>query len=83
VMPYHPEPEINDEIAAETLAIEKADLAAGYMPRRWICDCGASHSRGHFGIIGNHRCMNCGYSGDGGIMVDRHGEEGEFPGMVS
>lgn len=75
---YHPDPEINAEVAAQALEAERLDLAAGYLPRRWICECGASHERGHFMAIGVHRCLRCGYYGDGGIMVDRNGEEGEF-----
>jgi hypothetical protein len=67
---YHPDPEINAEVAQQALDAEKLDLAVGYPPRRWICECGASHSRGHFGFIGNHRCLRCGYAGDGGVMVD-------------
>lgn len=68
---YHPDPAINAEIRADAIETERADLAAGYPPRRWICECGASHSRGHFGfIIGNHRCLRCGYAGTGGVMVD-------------
>ena len=76
---YHPDPEINAEVAEQTLEAERLDLAAGYLPRRWVCNCGASHERGHFGNIGIHRCMNCGYVGPDGIMTDRKGEEGEFP----
>jgi hypothetical protein len=67
---YHPDPEINAEVAQQTLDAEKFDLAAGYPPRRWTCPCGASHSRGHFGFIGNHRCLRCGYAGDDGVMED-------------
>jgi rubredoxin len=68
---YHPDPEINAEVAADVLEAERADLAAGAMPRRWQCpDCGAEHSRGHFGNIGNHRCLGCGYAGPGGVMLD-------------
>lgn len=76
---YHPDTEINAEIAAQMLEAERADLAMGYRPRRWICDCGSSHERGHLFNIGTHRCLSCGYVGAGGIMVDRAGEEGEFP----
>jgi hypothetical protein len=67
-LPYHPDPEINAEIAVEALAAEVADLAAGYAPRAWICPCGASHSRGHFLTIGQHRCLSCGYVGTDGVM---------------
>lgn len=75
---YHPDPEINAEIALETLDAERADLALGYPPRRWVCDCGVSHQRGHFSAIGVHRCLSCGYVGTGGVMTDRNGQEGEF-----
>jgi rubredoxin len=67
---HHPDPEINAGVAAEVLEAERADLAAGYPPRTWICpDCGASHSRGHFMNVGQHRCLRCGYVGSGGVMV--------------
>lgn len=66
---YHPDPEINAEVIADAIAGEIADLAAGYPPKRWICPCGASHSRGHFMTIGVHRCLKCGYYGDGGVML--------------
>ena len=65
---YHPDPEINAEIIADALEGERADLAAGYPPRRWRCVCGAEHARGHFGSIGVHRCLACGYTGAGGVM---------------
>lgn len=68
---YHPDPEINASVAAEALEAERIDLSVGYLPRRWICSCGSSHERGHFMEIGVHRCLSCGYVGDGGIMVDR------------
>ena len=67
---YHPDPGINPEIVADALAAERADLAAGYAPRRWRCICGAEHSRGHFETIGVHRCLTCGYIGTGGVMLD-------------
>lgn len=68
---YHPDPEINTGVAIDVLKAEKADLDAGYPPRRWICpECGHSHARGHCGSIGVHRCLHCGYIGDGGVMVD-------------
>jgi hypothetical protein len=66
---YHDDPEINAEIAAAALESERLDLAAGYPPRHWTCPCGASHSRGHFMTIGVHRCLRCGYTGEGGIMA--------------
>lgn len=79
---YHPDPSINAEITADALAAEIADLEAGYMPKRWICPCGASHRRGHFGVIGSHRCLRCGYAGPDGVMVTEDewrdaGAEGE------
>jgi hypothetical protein len=67
---YHPDPAINAEVAADALDAEMADLAAGYNPRRWRCECGAEHSRGHFQCIGVHRCLKCGYVGEGGVMLD-------------
>lgn len=66
---YHPDPEINEGVAADALEAEQADLAAGYSPRRWECECGASHARGHFQSIGVHRCLGCGYVGTGGRMI--------------
>ena len=66
---YHPDPTINAEVAADALAAEISDLSMGHPPRRWICPCGASHSRGHFGAIGIHRCLKCGYVGPDGVMV--------------
>lgn len=66
---YHTDPEINAEVAAAALEVERIDLAAGYAPRGWTCpDCGASHKRGHFQVVGVHRCLGCGYLGDGGVM---------------
>lgn len=74
---YHPNPAINAEVILDVIEAEKHDLAAGYPPRRWTCECGASHSRGHFpiGSIGSHRCMKCGYVGTGGVMWDPLTEE--------
>jgi hypothetical protein len=66
---YHPDPEINAAVTADAAAAECAGLAAGYPPRRWRCTCGAAHSRGHFGAIGVHRCLSCGYVGTGGVML--------------
>ena len=40
------------------------DFAAKRCP-----ECGASHGRGHFQVIGVHRCLGCGYVGDGGVMA--------------
>lgn len=71
---YHDDPEINAEIAQAALESERIDLAAGYPPRRWICPCVASHSRGHFQVIGVHRCLRCGYVGDGGVMETEDGQ---------
>jgi hypothetical protein len=56
------------ELAADTLDAECADLAAGYPPRRWQCDCGAEHGRGFFLAVGVHRCLGCGYVGTDGVM---------------
>lgn len=67
---YHPDPEVNAEVIADALDAELADLAAGYPPRRWRCICGAEHSRGHFGAVGIHRCLTCGYTGPAGVMLD-------------
>lgn len=39
--------------------------------RWWVCpQCSRSHRRGFFplGYYGSHRCLNCGYVGDSGIM---------------
>jgi hypothetical protein len=67
---YHPDPSINAGVLADVNAAERADLAAGLPPRRWTCPCGASHARGHFQAIGQHRCLQCGYVGAGGVMWD-------------
>ena len=68
---YHPDPEINEEIIVESLVAEKFDLAAGYPPRPWMCPvCSTTHKRGHFGTIGAHRCLKCGYQGHEGIMLE-------------
>jgi rubredoxin len=64
VVAYHPDPEINEGVAADALEAEKIDIAAGMKPRRWACpQCGKSHGRGHFQAIGVHRCLHCGYVG--------------------
>ena len=73
---YHPDPVVNAEVAADALDAERVDLEAGYPPRRWRCPSGAEHSRGHFGVIGVHRCLACGYVGPGGVMLD-DGEGGQ------
>jgi hypothetical protein len=70
---YHPDPAINAECIIDAIEAERADLAAGYPPRRWTCICGASHSRGHFMSVGAHRCLRCGYQGTGGVMEVPHG----------
>ena len=68
-MSYHPDPVIDAEVRLDALAAEQADLAAGFAPRWWTCPgCGSSHHRGHFQAIGVHRCLNCGYVGEGGTM---------------
>lgn len=69
---YHPNPEINAEVEREAHEAEAFDIAAGLPPSPWKCpDCGACHDRGHFMSIGNHRCLRCGYSGSGGVYIDR------------
>ena len=67
---YHPDPEINHGVTLDAIEAELSDLAAGYEPRWWMCQCGAMHHRGHFHIVGNHRCLTCGYVGTGGVMAD-------------
>lgn len=61
---------IQEEIAADERDAEVADVKAGYPPRRWRCVCGAEHDRGHFQALGVHRCMRCGYAGDGGTLLE-------------
>lgn len=65
---YHPDPEINAEIIQTAIESERIDLSIGYTPRAWTCLCGATHSRGHFQVIGVHRCLSCGYVGAAGVM---------------
>lgn len=66
---YHPDPAINAEVIADALRAEDADLAVGYPPRWWVCPaCHASHRRGYFLSVGVHRCLRCGYVGEGGTM---------------
>jgi len=68
---YHPDPEINDEVAREAAESERADLKAGYPPRWWRCACGARHRRGFFPAgSDSHRCMRCGYVGLGGVLEE-------------
>lgn len=76
--PAHPDPEIAAELEQEARGSERVDVAAGYTPRRWRCDCGAEHGRGHFGTVGVHRCLACGYVGQGGTLIEPP-ERGEFP----
>jgi hypothetical protein len=61
---------IEQEIEEDVREAEIADVLAGYAPRPWTCDCGTTHSRGHFLTIGQHRCLRCGYVGTGGILGD-------------
>ena len=69
---YHPDPEINAEVAAEAAENERADVKIGHPPRRWMCPgCGASHDRGFFPLGSDaHRCLGCGYGGTGGVLWD-------------
>lgn len=64
----HADPAIDAEIRADGLDAERFDLSVGYPARWWVCpDCAKPHRRGHHnGAIGSHRCMECGYVGDGG-----------------
>lgn len=71
---YHPDPVMNAGVIADAIEAERADLAAGYPPRRWTCPCGHSHSRGHFQAVGVHRCLRCGYVGVEGVMWDPESE---------
>jgi hypothetical protein len=71
---YHPDPEINSHIEEQMNQSEAIDMAAGYPPRWWKCQCGAVHNRGHFGTIGSHRCLKCGYCGGGGVMGEAREE---------
>lgn len=66
----HPDPVIDVEVRADAMAAEVADVKAGFPPRRWACDCGASHDRGHFAALGVHRCLACGYVGTGGTLAE-------------
>lgn len=71
VVAYHPDPEINAEVIQQANEGEEFDLSIGYPPRAWTCPCGATHARGHFGAIGIHRCLSCGYVGDQGVLSDQ------------
>lgn len=70
ILPYHPDAEIAAECHEQAVEAEATDVAAGYAPRGWRCDCGAEHSRGHFLTVGVHRCLACGYVGTGGTLGD-------------
>lgn len=69
---YHPDPEINAAFAAEAAENERLNVGIGYPPSRWMCpDCGRSHARGFFPLGSvSHRCLGCGYLGDGGVLWD-------------
>lgn len=45
---YHPDPEINEGVAADAREGEQANLAVGFAPSQWECECGSAHDRGHF-----------------------------------
>lgn len=69
---YHPDPQINAEVEAEAIEGECFDMAAGLPPSWWTCpECGKFHNRGFSGTVGNHRCLNCGYTGQGGVMTHK------------
>ena len=75
---YHPDLEVNAGIVLDALDAERVDLAAGYAPRFWRCpDCGHGHARGHFQVIGIHRCLYCGYAGDAGT-THTHNADGRL-----
>ena len=66
---YNPDPAIDAGLRRKANEAEAFDLSIGYPPRLWTCPCcSAAHSRGHFGSIGVHRCLRCGYSGDRGVL---------------
>ena len=69
-VPFHPDPAILAELELEARIAEAFDVTAGYQPRRWTCQCGAAHARGHFPYVGSHRCMRCGYVGEGGSLLE-------------
>lgn len=62
-----------EEYRLDALDAELADLAAGYAPRYWRCpDCDHGHARGFFQAFGVHRCLYCGYIGEGGETHTKH-----------
>lgn len=68
---YHPDPIVNLTLIAEANEGERADLEAGYPPKRWRCPCGAEHSRGYVpGSFTLHRCLACGYIGELGVLLN-------------
>jgi hypothetical protein len=46
----------------------RAKIFAGR--HRWECPCGASHDRGCVDGVSAHRCLKCGYVGEGGKIWD-------------
>lgn len=70
---YHPDPGINEGVAADAREGEAASLAAGLAPSPWECTCGAAHGRGPIEGGDLHRCLNCGYVGTGGRLMDPSG----------
>jgi hypothetical protein len=68
---YHPDPEINAVIALDAINAEVLDLRAGLPPRAWRCpSCESEHSRGPLTNGRQHRCLRCGYIGEGGRLAD-------------
>lgn len=68
---YHPDPEINDDVAGDAMQGELYSIAAGLPPSPWECECGASHARGFYPVGGMaHRCLRCGYVGANGRLMD-------------
>ena len=69
-MMYHPDPEIDAGVRADALEAEMFDLSVGYPARWWVCPtCEKAHRNGFTnGAFGVHRCLWCGYVGDGGTM---------------
>lgn len=73
---YHPDPEINEEIAEDARTGETLSVfTLGLPPSPWECECGAAHDRGHFQLFNAHRCLRCGYIGRGGRLMDPSGFE--------